>query len=171
MALFFNYCIACPSINDFWLPLWYFQTFISSNCLYKRVAMLFSVKRRLSLPLASYGRERVVMDICQTKMFIEIQITLNWKKCFSLQFIEQKSTTNGFTRNPIHILLKYFDIEVSYNDTQLINWFSLELNEGSSYGSWIYNYLCNQWLSPLTLWVRIPLGRGELDTTLCDKVC
>ena len=38
-----------------------------------------------------------------------------------------------------------------------------------SYGSWIY--LCNQCLSPLTLWVRIPLGRGVLDTTLCDKVC
>jgi hypothetical protein len=33
-----------------------------------------------------------------------------------------------------------------------------------SYGSWI----C---LSPLTLWVWIPLGRGLLDTTLCDKVC
>ena len=40
-----------------------------------------------------------------------------------------------------------------------------------SYGSWIYNYLCNQYLSPLTLWVRIPLRRGVLDTTLCDKVC
>jgi len=39
------------------------------------------------------------------------------------------------------------------------------------YGSWIYNYLCNQCLSPLTLWVRIPLRRGVLDTTLCDKVC
>ena len=26
-------------------------------------------------------------------------------------------------------------------------------------------------LSPLTLWVRIPLKRGVLDTTLCDKVC
>ena len=39
------------------------------------------------------------------------------------------------------------------------------------YGSWIYNYLCNQWLSPLTLWVRIPLGQSVLDTTLCDKVC
>jgi hypothetical protein len=26
-----------------------------------------------------------------------------------------------------------------------------------SYGSLIYNYLCNQCLSPLTLWVRIPL--------------
>ena len=40
-----------------------------------------------------------------------------------------------------------------------------------SYGSWIYNYLCNQCLSPLTLWVQIPLRRGVLDTTLCDKVC
>ena len=36
------------------------------------------------------------------------------------------------------------------------------------YGSWIYNY--NQCLSPLKLWVRIPLRRGALDT-LCDKVC
>ena len=26
-----------------------------------------------------------------------------------------------------------------------------------SHGSWIYNYLCNQCLSPLMLWVRIPL--------------
>jgi hypothetical protein len=40
-----------------------------------------------------------------------------------------------------------------------------------SYGSWIYNYLCNQCLSPLTLWVRIPLRWGVFDTTLCDKVC
>jgi len=40
-----------------------------------------------------------------------------------------------------------------------------------SYDSWIYNYLCNQCLSPLTLWVRIPFRRGVLDTTLCDKVC
>ena len=37
------------------------------------------------------------------------------------------------------------------------------------YGSWIYNYLCNQCLSPLTF--RIPLRRGVLDTTLCDKAC
>ena len=38
-----------------------------------------------------------------------------------------------------------------------------------SYGSWIYNYLCNQCLSPLKFepcswW-------GVLDKTLCDKVC
>jgi hypothetical protein len=33
------------------------------------------------------------------------------------------------------------------------------------------NYLCNQCLSPLMLWVRIRSGRGVLDTTLSDKVC
>jgi hypothetical protein len=38
-----------------------------------------------------------------------------------------------------------------------------------SYGSWIYNYLCNQCLSPLTLWVQTLLKRGVLDTLLCDK--
>ena len=31
--------------------------------------------------------------------------------------------------------------------------------------------ICNQCLSPLTLGVRIPLSRGVIDTTLCDKVC
>jgi hypothetical protein len=40
-----------------------------------------------------------------------------------------------------------------------------------SYGSWIYNYLCNQCLSPLTLWVRIPFRWDILDTTLRDKIC
>jgi hypothetical protein len=38
-----------------------------------------------------------------------------------------------------------------------------------SYGSWIYNYLCNQCLSLLMLWDRI-LIRARC-TTLCDKVC
>ena len=39
------------------------------------------------------------------------------------------------------------------------------------YASWIYKYLCNQCLSPLMLWVRIPLRWGVLDITFCDKVC
>jgi len=39
-----------------------------------------------------------------------------------------------------------------------------------SYGSWIYNYLCYQCLSPLMLWVRILLRRDVLDTILCDIV-
>ena len=38
-----------------------------------------------------------------------------------------------------------------------------------SYGSWIYNYLCNQCLSPLILWVRISIRARS--TTSCDKIC
>ena len=38
-----------------------------------------------------------------------------------------------------------------------------------SYGSWICNYLCNQCLSLLMLWARLP--PGARCTTLCDKVC
>jgi hypothetical protein len=37
------------------------------------------------------------------------------------------------------------------------------------YGSWSYNYLCNQCLSPLMLWVQISIRTR--CTTLCDKVC
>jgi len=37
------------------------------------------------------------------------------------------------------------------------------------YGSWIYNYLCNQCLSPSMLWIRISVKAR--CTTLCDKVC
>ena len=40
-----------------------------------------------------------------------------------------------------------------------------------SYGSCIYNYLCNQCLSTLTLWARIKPRRGVFDTILCDIVC
>ena len=32
-------------------------------------------------------------------------------------------------------------------------------------------YICNQCLSPLTLWVRTSFRWGAFDTTLCDKVC
>jgi hypothetical protein len=38
----------------------------------------------------------------------------------------------------------------------------------------IYNYICNQCLSTLNLWVAITLTARYtrvLDTTLCDKVC
>ena len=38
-----------------------------------------------------------------------------------------------------------------------------------SYGSWIYNYMCNQCLSSLKFKPRS--RRGVLDTTICDKVC
>ena len=39
------------------------------------------------------------------------------------------------------------------------------------YSRSIFNYLCNPWISPLTLWVRIPLRWSVLNTRLCDQVC
>jgi hypothetical protein len=51
-------------------------------------------------------------------------------------------------------------------------WYFVSPSELSwSYGSWIYNYVCNQCLSLLKLCVRIPLRWGVLDVTLCYKVC
>ena len=70
-------------------------------------------------------------------------------------------------------LAKYFLKMVFNTDTYLTIYF-LYLYSGPLwswlYGSWIYNYLCNQCLSPLKLWVRILLMRGVLDATICDKV-
>ena len=50
-----------------------------------------------------------------------------------------------------------------------ITWSLLGSSWPWSYSSWIYNYICNQCLSPLMLWVRISI-RAKC-TTLCDKVC
>ena len=60
----------------------------------------------------------------------------------------------------------YLDV---HNFSETSKW-AMGLSWWWLYGNWIYNYLCNQCLSPLTLWVQIPFMWGELDTTLCDKV-
>ena len=63
--------------------------------------------------------------------------------------------------------------ELSYNNTYNLSLF-IFLQSGPSwswlYCSWIYNYLCNECLSPLMLWVEIPRRQVVLDTTLCDKL-
>ena len=48
---------------------------------------------------------------------------------------------------------------------------SEESSWSSSCGTWIYNYLCNQCLSPLMLWFESRSWWGVLDTTLYDKAC
>jgi hypothetical protein len=57
----------------------------------------------------------------------------------------------------------------------LLSKWTLDCLQGSfwpwSYGSWIYNYPCNQCLSTLMLRVWTPLRRGVLDTLLCDNDC
>ena len=57
-------------------------------------------------------------------------------------------------KTKITILIVHVHIQVFY----LLHIYStnLGLPWSWSYDSWIYNYLCNQCLSPLTLWVRTP---------------
>jgi hypothetical protein len=66
---------------------------------------------------------------------------------------------------------KMIDFIINQNQTSKIYHTVGGLSWSWSYGSYIYNYLCNQCLSPLTLWFRIPLRLGLLDKTLCDNVC
>ena len=41
----------------------------------------------------------------------------------------------------------------------------------TTYAISTYQYIYNSSLSPLTLWVQIPLKWGVVDATSCDKVC
>jgi hypothetical protein len=87
------------------------------------------------------------------------------------------------TDKPYHILLcrvyltwcKHLRIPASFNQRHMAYMSALIHHQGPSwswsYDSLIYNYLCNRCLLPLTLWVRILLRWGILDTTGCDKVC
>ena len=67
----------------------------------------------------------------------------------------------------VKLFLYYICIHFLYTFLYLI--LQLGPSRSWSYGSWIYNYLCNQCLPPLMLWVRISI-RARC-TTLCDKVC
>ena len=49
--------------------------------------------------------------------------------------------------------MRFIVLRASFINISIISWGSLL---SLSYGSWIYNYLCNQYLSPLKLWVRTP---------------
>ena len=56
-----------------------------------------------------------------------------------------------------------YSVKVLCTVLSIIFWFDVD------YCFLIYNYLCNQCLSPLVLWVRISI-RARC-TTFCDKVC
>jgi len=66
------------------------------------------------------------------------------KECVRSDCPERGLNMSFFFRN------MYFSISYSIqHEGQSWSW---------SYSSWMYNYLCNQYLSPLTLWFRIRLS-------------
>ena len=98
-----------------------------------------------------------------------------WDKCASINHVN-KDYTNVL--NISFILYKFWEGSAELSSGEFFNilWKSFYWRNGGlswlwSYGCWIYNYLCNQCLSSITLWVRTPLRRCVLATTLCDKFC
>ena len=61
----------------------------------------------------------------------------------------------------VNIIKKYLSASCSGIDTVM--------EPSWSYGSYIYNYLCNQCMSPLKF--ESSSWRGVLDATLCNKIC
>jgi len=57
-----------------------------------------------------------------------------------------------------HLYLQSLEIMIKFIIEKGLSW-------PWSYSSWIYNYLCNQCLLPLMLWVRISIRARY--TTLC----
>jgi len=92
-------------------------------------------------------------DVNSNMLFTEIEnntwLASSWN-C-ELVFCQKNTMDSDF----------YFCSKNCTSDNYLINW---------SYGSWMYSNLCNQFLSPLKLWVRILLIAGVLDTTFYDQV-
>ena len=60
--------------------------------------------------------------------------------------------------------MHYIEVEKPHLSSKGLSW-------SLSYGSWIYNYLCNQCLLPLKFELESHSCRGVLDAPLCDKVC
>ena len=132
--------------------------FMTSNFFHFKVLLPW----RLSYP-AIYDIFFYIISIL-TVSSVESIVIFNWllQKIGSWQNFSQsagltsKSNENNHQTRSIDLILP--------NKNKGLTWSWL-------YGSWIYNYLCNQCLSPLTLWVWTSLRWGVLDTTLCDKVC
>jgi hypothetical protein len=163
----------------------------------KKQQHLFEVKMQLPLVRTIKGREEVkVVDLWQTTQHHWCQFTNKEceRKSRSLTSDKQPSTTDVNSRHDAHLkwVVGYLPITKCFTDGfvlspdshlkclrfqssthgQMFHWpFCYNRSVFHWYGSWIYNDLCNQCLSPLTLWVLIPLRWGVLDTTLCDKVC
>ena len=94
---------------------------------------------------------------------METQWRQNYEKfIYTSQHLEQRETSHQIYNSHIFELIIY-SVKLKFTNLYRgLSWPRL-------YCSWIYNYLCNQCLSPLMLWVWISI-RARC-TTLCDKVC
>jgi len=114
----------------------------------------------MTIPFGEYAKWNPVLTIIE----ILLKVALN---TLTLIIINLLSTSRSF----VLVLEKWPIITLFPINTEswfVPFWVSSHCGKGQSwsYDSWIHNYLCNQCLSPLTLWLRIPLGQGVLDTSV-----
>ena len=86
---------------------------------------------------------------------------VSWRAVVSHRLYIVVNMKNEHQKHTEHMLRALtYDWTVKYEWKDSLQYISLHLGWGPSwswsYGSWIYNYLWNQCLSPLKLWVRTP---------------
>ena len=111
--------------------------------------------------MLSYTEEKEELNMGFKRNYIQSYLHWQfwiWSSIKMNSCLQEKACSVNFWNSPIHIFYNYMYM------SRFTSW-------PWSYVSWICRFLCNQCLSPLKLWVRIPLRRGVLDTTLCDKLC
>ena len=107
----------------------------------------------------------------------------NWKRYCFCKIIPNLHVNGLFNANckvyphenqPTYTVMKKLNSKLIFcNQRTVLKFCSLHNiyinNNLFSYGSWIYNYLCNQCLTPLMLWIRTLFMRESLSVT-CDRL-
>ena len=100
-------------------------------------------------------QKRVVRTKFDIYVFICFIDTMRFPVWYLLQY--KKIKIGPYVFRSIIIRWKWKQLVLSY----ILHFFKLHLTKGPSwscsYDSWIYNYLCNQYLVLLALWVRVSL--------------
>ena len=89
----------------------------------------------------------------QSYLFLNIKMSFNYKMYFQyLSNVDESPATQGGKEN----YWRKLTLDGTYLKVQKYFFGIWGPSWSWSYDIWIYNYLCNQCLSPLTLWVRTP---------------
>ena len=113
--------------------------------------------------------EVIVCFVFSELRWLFVLCSVSWSDClFCVQWVEVIACFVLSELRWLFVLL----ILVEFLTHHSLNFLSI-ISEGPSwsYGSCIYNYLCNQYLSALKLWVRTTFMAGCTRYNIYEKVC
>ena len=96
------------------------------------------------------NNKKISLKICTTQ---RVNLKIRWgndRIKVKIADVDKKKSQRGRNKVTLTWFKQYKKNSLPQIEIQKPSW-------SWSYGSWIYNFLCNQCISPLTLWVRIPL--------------